>query len=197
MYLRIRREAVNPAEVGFPAGTRRRTPGLCRADLATLAGISVDYLVRLEQGRDRHPSPQVLAALAGALRFSSDERLHLRLLAKATSGDGQLLCPAAADPLARSVRPTVQALLDRLEPTPAFLANRLSEVLALTTGLRGSSARLVCWMPSRPAWHGSCSPMPGLGRLPRLGPRRRRAGRQPQARVLPSRPRMSRSSSRN
>lgn len=133
VFLRTRRAAVTPAEVGLPTGSRRRTPGLRRAELATLAGISVDYLVRLEQGRDRHPSAQVLVALADALRLSGDERLHLRLLAKATGGDGQLLCPAAESPV-RSVRPTVQAVLDRLEPAPAFVVNRLSEVLALTTG---------------------------------------------------------------
>jgi transcriptional regulator with XRE-family HTH domain len=132
-YLRTRREAVTPAEVGLPGGSRRRTPGLRRAELATLAGISVEYLVRLEQGRDRHPSTQVLAALADALRLSADERLHLRLLAKATAGDGQLLCPAG-EPPARSVRPTVRALLDRLEPTPAFVVNRLGDLLARTTG---------------------------------------------------------------
>jgi transcriptional regulator with XRE-family HTH domain len=132
-FLRTRREAVTPAEVGLPNGPRRRTPGLRRAELATLAGISVDYLIRLEQGRDRHPSTQVLAALADALRLSTDERVHLRLLAKVTSGDGRLLC-AGAEPPARSVRHTVRALLDRLEPAPAVLLNRLSDMLAFTTG---------------------------------------------------------------
>lgn len=63
-FLRSRREVVSPTDVGLPAGTRRRTPGLRRSELATLAGISVDYLVRLEQSRDRRPSAQVLAALA-------------------------------------------------------------------------------------------------------------------------------------
>jgi len=54
-FLRSRREATSPEDVGLPAGGRRRTPGLRRSELATLAGISVDYLIRLEQGRDRHP----------------------------------------------------------------------------------------------------------------------------------------------
>ena len=132
-YLRARREAVTPAEVGLPAGGRRRTPGLRRAELATLAGISVDYLVRLEQGRDRNPSSQVLAALADALGLPATERFHLRLLAKAAGGEDGLLCPGA-EPPARSVRATVRALLDRLEPTPAVVLNRLSDVLAHTTG---------------------------------------------------------------
>jgi transcriptional regulator with XRE-family HTH domain len=131
MFLRGRREAVAPADVGLPGGTRRRTPGLRRAELATIAGVSVEYLARLEQGRDRHPSVQVLGALADALRLSPGERLHLRRLAKETGGN--LLCPGA-EPPARSVRATVQALLDRLEPAPAILLNRLSDVLAFTTG---------------------------------------------------------------
>lgn len=132
MYLRARREAVKPAEVGLPDGVRRRTPGLRRAELATLAGVSVEYLARLEQGRDRRPSVQVLAALADALRLSSDERFHIHRLAKVIGGN-HFLCPAAGPP-ARSVRPTMRVLLDRLEPAPAVLLNRLGDVLAFTTG---------------------------------------------------------------
>jgi transcriptional regulator with XRE-family HTH domain len=75
-FLRAHREAIAPADVGLPNGTRRRTQGLRRAELAALAGISVEYLTRLEQGRDRHPSFQVLAALADALHLSTGyERL--------------------------------------------------------------------------------------------------------------------------
>jgi transcriptional regulator with XRE-family HTH domain len=132
-FLRSRREAVTPAEVGLPSGGRRRTPGLRRAELATLAQISVDYLVRLEQGRDRHPSAQVLAAIADALGLSADDRFHVLKLAKAASGGDQLFCPGAAPP-AQSVRPTVRVLLDRLEPTPAYVVNRLRDVLAYTSG---------------------------------------------------------------
>ncbi|MFC5750444.1 helix-turn-helix domain-containing protein [Actinomadura rugatobispora] len=132
-YLRGRREAVTPADVGLPAGTRRRTPGLRRAELATLAGISVEYLTRLEQGRDRNPSVQVLAALADALRLPPDERFLLRRLAKAAEGASAFPCPASTPPV-HTVRPTVRALLDRLEPAPAVLLNRLSDVLAHTTG---------------------------------------------------------------
>lgn len=134
-FLRARREAVSPAEVGLPTGDRRRTPGLRRAELATLAGISVDYLVRLEQGRDRRPSFQILNAIADALRLTADERDVLRRAAKAASGG---VCPVA-EPPARSVRPSVRTLLERLEPTPAYVLNRLSDVLALTAGY----ARLV------------------------------------------------------
>ncbi|MEV0319464.1 helix-turn-helix domain-containing protein [Streptomyces sp. NPDC050658] len=130
-FLRTCREAVTPAEVGLPTGPRRRTPGLRRSEVATLAGVSVEYLARLEQGRDRHPSPQVMGALADALRLSVEARFHLRRLEKEATGDP--CCPTASAP-AQSVRPTVQALVDRLEPGPAVLFNRLSDVLAYTSG---------------------------------------------------------------
>ncbi|PXY21815.1 helix-turn-helix domain-containing protein [Prauserella endophytica] len=127
--LRARREAVTPERVGLPSGPRRRTPGLRRSELATLAGISVEYLTRLEQGRDRHPSAQVLGAIADALRLSLTDRQLLAHTAKSLAGAA--LCPAGMPP-ARTVRPTVRALLDRLEPAPALLLNRLSDVLAYT-----------------------------------------------------------------
>ncbi|MFC4052095.1 helix-turn-helix domain-containing protein [Actinomadura syzygii] len=127
-FLRARREAVSPSQAGLSGGGRRRTPGLRRSELATLAGVSVEYLARLEQGRDRHPSPAVLGALADALQMSPDERLHLRIMSK--SGDGELCKRAPAD----SVRPTVRALLASLDPTPAILVNRLADVLAWTDG---------------------------------------------------------------
>lgn len=132
-FLRARREAVTPAEVGLPAGGRRRTPGLRRSELATLAGISVEYLTRLEQGRDRHPSMAVLAALADALRLSADDRLHLLHHFKAADGAHRLVGPCQGPPV-RSVRPTVRALLDRLEPSPAVVVNRVGDLLAWTDG---------------------------------------------------------------
>jgi transcriptional regulator with XRE-family HTH domain len=131
MFLRIRRETVTPAEVGLPAGPRRRTSGLRRAEVAMLAGVSVEYVTRLEQGRDRRPSAQVLGALADALRLTASERIHVYRLTKAA--DTGFTCMGDATP-ARIVRPTVQALLDRLEPAPAVLLNRLSEVIACTAG---------------------------------------------------------------
>jgi transcriptional regulator with XRE-family HTH domain len=128
LFLRARREAVTPADVGMPAGSRRRTPGLRRAEVATLAGVSVEYVTRLEQGRDQHPSAQVLSALADALQLTTSERLYLHGLAKATPG---FTCTGDLPP-GRAVRPTVQALLDRLEPAPAALVNRLTEIVAHT-----------------------------------------------------------------
>ncbi|MFI5527896.1 helix-turn-helix domain-containing protein [Kitasatospora sp. NPDC051853] len=139
LFLRLRREAVTPAEAGLPTGARRRTPGLRRAELATLAGVSVEYLTRLEQGRDRRPSTEVLGALGDALRMTTSERVHLHRLAK--GANGSFSCVGRAQP-GRAVRPTVQALLDRLEPGPAVLLNRLGEVLAATTGYRRLMAPL-------------------------------------------------------
>lgn len=129
-FLRSRRETVTPAEVGLPSGTRRRTPGLRRSELAMLSGVSVEYLTRLEQGRDRNPSIEVLSALGEALRLSHDEHVVLRRAAKVASG---FVC-SDADPPSNAVRPTVQALLDSLEPAPAFLRNRLSDTIAYTPG---------------------------------------------------------------
>ncbi|MBG0563152.1 helix-turn-helix domain-containing protein [Actinoplanes aureus] len=129
LFLRTRREAITPAEAGLPPGSRRRTPGLRRSEVATLAGVSVEYLIRLEQGRDRRPSPQVLSALAGVLRLTPAERVHLHRLTK--SADAGFTCRGAAGP-ARTVRPTVRALLDQLEPAAAVLVNQLGDVLAYT-----------------------------------------------------------------
>lgn len=131
LFLRTRRQAVSPAEVGLPAGRRRRTPGLRRSEVAALAGVSVEYLTRLEQGRDRRPSPQVLGALADALRLTAAERVHLHQLAKAA--DPGFTCVGQRPPQ-RSLRPTVRALLDRLEPTPAVLLNEITDLIAYTDG---------------------------------------------------------------
>src|SRR2546423_14256235 len=82
-FLRACRGRVTPADVGLPAGTRRRIPGLRREEVAQLAGISVDYYIRLEQARGPHPSRQVLVALARALQLSADEQAHLVRLVRA------------------------------------------------------------------------------------------------------------------
>ena len=83
-YLRARRELVRPEEVGLASSGRRRVAGLRREELATLAGISADYYLRLEQGRDNHPSPQVIDALAVALRLDEDATAHLHSLSYPT-----------------------------------------------------------------------------------------------------------------
>ncbi|PXY32491.1 helix-turn-helix transcriptional regulator [Prauserella muralis] len=128
-FLRARREAVTPADVGLAAGPRRRTPGLRRGELAALAGISVEYLTRLERGSDRHPSAPVLGALADVLGLAPEERGHLHRLVKAGTGGA-----CASAPPQPTVRPTVRALLDRLEPTPALVTDARGDVLACTAG---------------------------------------------------------------
>ena len=131
-FLRARREATSPAAVGLPAGDRRRTPGLRRGEVAERAGISVEYLTRLERGSDRYPSGQVLGALADALKFNDDERVHLYRLIKASSGGGA--CQQSTS--VPAPRPTVLALLDRLEPAPALIVDAAGDVLAYTAGFR-------------------------------------------------------------
>src|SRR5699024_7905064 len=118
-FLRARREAVRPEDVGYPRGQRRRTPGLRRAEVATLAGISVEYLTRLEQSRDRHPSTQVVAAIAEALRLGRDDRAHLHHLVALSQGT-ELVCGDGC-PGQQAPPPELVTLLDRLEPTPAVL----------------------------------------------------------------------------
>ena len=82
-FLRTRRGRLRPADVGLPSAGRRRTPGLRRQEVAQLAGISVDYYIRLEQARGPHPSRQVLTAIARALMLTADEREYLFRLADA------------------------------------------------------------------------------------------------------------------
>ena len=96
-----------------------------------LAGVSVEYLIRLEQGRDRHPSAPVLSALAGTLQLTTSERIHLYRLAK--GADTGFTCRGDAAP-GRVVRPTVRAMLGLLEPAPSVLMNRLNDLLAWTAG---------------------------------------------------------------
>lgn len=132
-FLRARRDEVTPAEVGLPPGHRRRAPGLRRAEVAMLAGVSVEYLIRLEQGRDRHPSPQVIAALAGPLRLTVAERSHLYRLTKIAGG---FSCGANLRDPVRDVRPGLRAVLDQLEPAAAALVNQVGDVLAHTGGFR-------------------------------------------------------------
>ena len=137
-FLRTRRARLRPADVGLPPGTRRRTPGLRREEVATLAAISPTYYTFLEQGREVRPSRQVLDALAGALRLDDAERGHLYRLA----GDGPAVTSAAAE----AVPPDVAVLLDRLHPGPAYVTGRYWDVLAAN-----QAARLL-WAdwPARP-----------------------------------------------
>jgi transcriptional regulator with XRE-family HTH domain len=126
-FLRARREALQPSDVGLVDNGRRRTPGLRREEVATLAGVSIDYLTRLEQGRDTNPSASVLHALAGALQLGEDERRHMGRLA--VLGHSRELCPSAA-PFDTEVSAGVRHLLDALDTTPAFVLGPLCNVVA-------------------------------------------------------------------
>jgi transcriptional regulator with XRE-family HTH domain len=130
--LRTWRDRLTPAEVGLPASTRRRAPGLRREEVAQLAGLSVDYLARLEQGRASAPSPSVLAPLARALRLSDDERAHLFRVAG--------LMPPGAGQINRHITPSIQRVLDRLSDVPVMVVDVAWQQIAknaLATALLG------------------------------------------------------------
>jgi transcriptional regulator with XRE-family HTH domain len=121
-YLRARREQVRPEDVGLIPGARRRVPGLRRQELAMLAGISSDYYLRLEQGRDKNPSAQILDALARALQLDIKGTEYLYQLASPSgSRRKQSDLETAADGL--------DELIDQF-PMPAIVANRYQDVLA-------------------------------------------------------------------
>ena len=124
-FLRARRARLSPRQAGLPeagAPGRRRTPGLRRQEVAQLAGMSVDYYIRLEQGRGPHPSRQVLTALARALMLTADERDYLFRVA----GESP---PVVAGP-SREITPGIRHLLDSLPETPAYVVDAAYNVLA-------------------------------------------------------------------
>ncbi|WP_345429367.1 helix-turn-helix transcriptional regulator [Actinoallomurus vinaceus] len=121
-FLRSRRERITPAEVGIPAGLRRRTPGLRREEVAQLAGVGVTWYTWLEQGRPINVSVQILDAIARTLRLDQTEREHLYRLADIPSAPG----PVLHDRL----EPQVQTVLDGLVPLPAAVMTSRYDVLA-------------------------------------------------------------------
>ncbi|MEV6100427.1 helix-turn-helix domain-containing protein [Nocardia sp. NPDC051981] len=126
-FLIARRAQLQPEDVGLPAGRRRRTPGLRREEVAALAGVSADYLARLEQGRDTNPSTAVLAALAEALRLNEIEKHHFGKLALGL--EQKATCPASGQ-AREQVSETIQAVIDALQPTPALVLGRWLNLLA-------------------------------------------------------------------
>jgi transcriptional regulator with XRE-family HTH domain len=121
-FLRARRARVTPQDTGLPLTGRRRTPGLRRQEVAQLAGLSVDYYIRLEQGRGPQPSRQVLSALGRALLLTADERDYLFRMAGAAP-------PPAARP-GREISPGLRHLLDSMPATPAYVVDAAYNVLA-------------------------------------------------------------------
>ncbi|TXS35512.1 helix-turn-helix domain-containing protein [Streptomyces sp. uw30] len=124
-FLRARRAAMDPQHLGIHDPAPRRVPGLRREELAALAGVSVDYYTRLEQGRPITPSQSVLDALANALQLDPAERSYLHAVAR-QPGAGRRRTPRAA----QKVRPGVHTLLARLGDTPAFVLGRRTQILA-------------------------------------------------------------------
>jgi transcriptional regulator with XRE-family HTH domain len=124
MFLRSRRERIKPEQVGLHSLRRRRTPGLRREEVAQLAGVGVTWYTWLEQGRDINPSPEVLHAIARTLQFDVHEHSHLFTLAGVPT-----TATTIADECAQ-LCPTVQPLLDQLEPFPAVALNARLDLLA-------------------------------------------------------------------
>ena len=152
-FLRSRRARLRPGDVGLPDGMRRRTPGLRRQEVAQLAGMSIDYYIRLEQRRGPHPSRQVLMALARALMLTRDEREYLFRLA----GESP---PQTAGP-SREVTAAIRHLIDAMIETPAYVVNAKYDVLAsnrLATYFVGDLSavpvedrNMIRWMFRQPA----------------------------------------------
>ena len=144
-FLRSRRSRLSPEEAGLPAwGGNRRVKGLRREEVALLAGVSVEYYVRLERGNLGGASQSVLDAVANALQLDEAERAHLHDLARTSSTR-----VAAGRPARRTVRPPVQWLLDSMTGTAAYVRNARIDILATNTLGRALYAP-VFEMPGRP-----------------------------------------------
>ena len=123
-FLRSRRERLSPADAGLPGRGRRRVPGLRRDEVAMLAGISVSYYSRLEQGREISPSPWVLEAIGRALRLAEEDGAELRRLAR--PGTRRTTSPARVE----HVRPHLRQLIESWTRTPAFIIGHAQDLLA-------------------------------------------------------------------
>lgn len=153
-FLRTRRERIQPADVGLPPTTRRRTPGLRREELAMLAGISATWYTYIEQARDVRVSEQVLESLAHVLSLDDNERTHLYVLAHGSA-------PPNRTPPREELDPKVARLLEILDPNPAYVTGARYDLLgwnpaaaALFTGfveLPDGRRNLAWWIFTHPA----------------------------------------------
>lgn len=141
-YLRARRAEVSPVDVGLPSDGFRRVAGLRREEVALLAGMSADYYTRLEQGRERRPSPQVVDALAAILQLGDGAREHLFRLAG--------LSPQERGSVSTRVDPALLDLLDMWPLNPAFVYNRAFDVLASN---KIADAMFLKWTHSKNLMH--------------------------------------------
>ena len=160
-FLRSRREALTPAQVGLPPGVRRRTPGLRRDEVAELAAISTNYYERLEQARGPRPSPTVLAAIARSLRLSAEEREHLYLLAEqplpAQGGRPGELDAGLVMTMDSLTATTIAMIVDDLGTVLA--QNRLSvEIFGRLAGQADHADNMVWRWFTDPAWRASWAP---------------------------------------
>lgn len=144
-FLRARRARVRPADVGLPVGTGlRRTPGLRREEVAALAGISIEYYVRLEQGRETNPSVPVLRTLSHALLLDGEARSHLYALANRMAD--RTPCP---HPAASQVREGVLRIMEAVRPYPALVVNRANDILAANPEALALLVGLEEWPPEK------------------------------------------------
>lgn len=127
-FLATRRAAVSPEDVGFPAGSNRRVPGLRRSEVAALAGMSVEYYAKIERGAIAGASVDVLEALARALRLDDAERAHLFRLAEAANGARPRATRRVGPPM--PTRESLQWALDAVTAGPAFVRNGRMDLLA-------------------------------------------------------------------
>ncbi|WP_413406816.1 helix-turn-helix transcriptional regulator [Paenibacillus amylolyticus] len=139
-FLRNLRSSISPRDVGLPTGSRRRTRGLRREEVAQLASIGPSWYTRLEQGRDSSPSVSVLESLASALKLTPNERRHLFLL----SGES---LPPQLNGEEEIISPSVQMMLDELNPNPAYVIGRKLDFLAWN---RAAEAVFTISEPSPP-----------------------------------------------
>jgi transcriptional regulator with XRE-family HTH domain len=145
-FLRARRARLRPGDVSLPPGPgTRRTPGLRREEIAALAGLSIDYYIRLEQGKESNPSGPILDGLARALRLNQEEHAHLYALANHASGRTARDSPRAS----RVVRPGVRQLLETVRPCPAYVLTRTSDLLAANPEALALYTGLADWPPER------------------------------------------------
>ncbi|MFI1706414.1 helix-turn-helix domain-containing protein [Streptomyces griseoruber] len=144
-HLRARRAQVTPEQAGLTAAPGpRRTPGLRREELATLAGISIDHYVRLERGKETRPGPAVVDALARALLLDASEHRHLRELASRAA-----YAPEATPAPGHTVRPQLMVLLESVRPNAAYVVSRTLDLLAFNPGALRLFACLADWPPPR------------------------------------------------
>lgn len=137
-FLRVRREATSPEDVGLPRGPRRRTGGLRREEIAALSHMSADYYARIEQNRGPQPSEQMVTAIAQGLHLTLDERDHLFRLAGHT--------PPPRGAASEHISPGLLRIFDRLQDTPAEIVTELGETLRQTppsVALTGDTASLT------------------------------------------------------